>query len=429
MRCMSHNLKAPFVLFRWCCALLALGVAADAPAARAAEPTLREYLSACGITAGDFGRFRDDRQIAAEEIEGVRRIAMRLRDCPADSLRRMIATEENGDGPRHDGRQRGGASRIRGQIESFEAVEQMGTGSAGERLWRCVVTSRDEPRRAVIYGPFPGEQTANLPHVGQQVAANAVFVKYLPGVKDVPTPVFVAPRLQYPASGPLGRLDFDLAMLDGTGDNAPLTAADSAAFYCLLGLTRTADLDSLRHEATTLDAAEAARLYADPARQRGRLFRVAGIARRAVRVPIDDPVLAARLGTDHYIEVDLMADALQDNPLVFCTLDRPEDRRPLGGPPEYAQPVEVTGFFLKTWQYPAELTASERESHPGEAHVLQTAPLLIGPAPLLIAADEHQESSLGWPVGGLVALAMMGLGLLLWSLRQSDKEFSLRNQL
>ena len=98
-------------------------------------------------------------------------------------------------------------------------------------------------RRAVIYGPFPGEQTANLPNVGQQVAADAVFVKYLPGVKDVPMPVFVAPRLQYPASGPLGRLDFDLAMFDGTGDNAPLTAADSAAFYCLLGLTRTADSD------------------------------------------------------------------------------------------------------------------------------------------------------------------------------------------
>jgi hypothetical protein len=168
-----------------------------------------------------------------------------------------------------------------------------------------------------------------------------------------------------------------------------------------------------------------------------------------VRVPIDDAATAARLGGVHYFQIDLVADALQGNPLVFCTLempsgmplggDCPDFRRqptrhpslvgdgengtvPLGTP--YSQPVEVTGYFLKMWQYPTGMTTGERAEHPGASVALQTAPLLIGPPPEWKPAPVAKGSSSEWLTGGIVALAMTGLGLLLWSIRQSDQEFS-----
>jgi hypothetical protein len=229
--------------------------------------------------------------------------------------------------------------------------------------------------------------------------------------------------LQQRAAGPLGDLDFDVGLLDGILDNAPLTAADSTAFYRLLELTKSVDAARLTNDVITLDSSAAASLFHDPAKDRGRLFRVAGTARRVVRVPIDDPALAAQLGTDHYFEIDLMTDALQDNPLTICTLELPPGM-PLGGPPDYSQPIEATGFFLKTWQYPTPLTAGERADHPTASRAMQTAPLLIGPAPRWMPPVAAKEASFGWGFAGILALAITGLGLLLWSLRQSDLEFS-----
>ena len=163
-------------------------------------------------------------------------------------------------------------------------------------------------------------------------------------------------------------------------------------------------------------------LFRDPAAQRGRLVKLSGTARRVVRVPIDDPAIVARLGADHYFEIDFVAEGSQDNPLVFCTLDLPGGM-PLSGPPSYGENVEVTGFFLKNWQYPTGLSEGEKAANPGSSRALQTAPLLIGPAPLWKPAAAEKKSSTAAAVGGLLALAMIGVCLLLWHFRQTDQEF------
>jgi hypothetical protein len=431
-----------------------LALAVLVPPAGAAPPALRDYLRACGISADDFARFRHDRQMADEELDVVHRIAVRLGDCPADSLRQLIAQEPAAQLEGAGESQRGRPLRLQGRVESIE--------QSADTLWRCTIAGDSRPHRAMVYvvgqnANLPeAMQIGNLPHVGDRIAAEAVFVKFVPGAKDQPVPVFVAGRLQQRAGGSLGDLDFDAGLLGGLRDNAPLTVADSDAFYRLLLLTKTADAAKLRHEATFLDATAAARLFRQPAGDRGRLFHISGTARRVVRVPIDDPVTAARLGADHYFQIDLIGDALQDNPLVFCTLALPPGM-PLGGPgrgwhvPElakgvstgentpfadaqgratdYGQPIEVTGFFLKTWQYPTGLTASERAAHPGASRALQAAPLLIGPPPRWEPVSAGKKSLPGWAVGGLLVLAMTGLGLLLLHLRQSDQEFMSRSQL
>jgi hypothetical protein len=412
------------------CLLLALATIFHAVSLFAASPLTSEYLRGCGIGAEDFARLRDDRQVADEELDVIGRIAVRLRDCPADTLHSMLSSEAAGTdfslpAPSSLPSSRGRPVKIRGRVETVEAAT--GTASSnttGDFLWRCTLIGSGRPHRAVVYVACRPSKL-----VGETVAVEGLFLKYTPGVRDEQVPVIAAPRLQRLAVGPLGEIDFDAGSFDGTADNAPLADGDSGAFYHLLSLTKKADAAALARGATALDALVAARLFHDPAAERGRLFRVAGIARRVVQVPIDDPAMAARLGTDHYYELDILTEALQDNPLVFCTLELPRGM-PQGGPAAYGEAVDVTGFFLKTWQYPAALTAAERAAHAenprngSSAQALQTAPLLIGPAPQWLPAPAAVKNSSAWVIGGVVVLAITGLALLRLSLRQSDQEFS-----
>ncbi len=224
----------------------------------------------------------------------------------------------------------------------------------------------------------------------------------------------------------------DLGLLEGIHDNSPLTAVDHDAFYRLRQLARSADPDRLRRDAERLDFSSPGlpALFRDPSSQRGRLLRLSGTARRVVRIPIDDPAVVSRLGADHYFEIDLVAEGSQNNPLVFCTLDLP-DGMPIGGTPSYSESMEATGFFLKNWQYPTALSEAEKAANPGSSLAWQTAPLVIGCSPLRKPAGHagyprgsaEKKSSNGAAVGGLLALAMIGVCLLLWSLRQSDQDF------
>lgn len=257
-----------------CWLILAMGIAVTNTPALAAEPTVRDYLQMCSIGDSDFGRFADDRQMAGDELEIVRRIVVRLRDCPADSLRRWIAAElggGNGDpppavpSPTDAKEHRGRPARLRGRIESIERVRE--TDAVTEPLWRCILASDERPHRAIVYLA----QIHKGLQVGDSVTVDSVFLKYVPGEREVPVPVFVAARFQRPAAGPLGEMNFDIALFDGIGDKSPMTAADSGAFYRLLELTATADAARLRREASNLDAGAAASLFGDPAARRGPL--------------------------------------------------------------------------------------------------------------------------------------------------------------
>ena len=424
--------------FRRACGglLIALGLAVNLPTADAAGAGLLDYFRACGIGDDAFAKFADDRQIADEELDVIRRIAVRLRDCPADRLERMTpqaiasagnnaaagsnrATAKGLPSPAEAKDQRGRMFHLQGSVASLESVEV----PEGEPLWRCTVTLSEYPHRAVVYAAEVPEGlrsngATGTPGRGQRVALDGVFVKYVPGAAAEPTAVLVAPRLQWRGESPLGNLEMDFGLFEGIQDRAALTAADHDAFYRLLELARNADPARLDRDAERLDASSRglAALFRDPAAERGRLVKLSGTARRVVRVPIDEAVVASRLGTDHYFEIDLVADGSQNNPLVFCTLDLP-DGMPLGGPPSYLESIEVTGFFLKTWQYPTGLSEGEKAANPGSSRALQTAPLVIGRSPLWKPAGgrpAEKRSSAAAAIGGILALAIIGVCLLLW---------------
>jgi hypothetical protein len=410
---------------------IVLGLVVNAPRAGAASPALLDYFHACGIGDDAFARFSDDRQVADEELGVIRCIAVRLRDLPIDWLRRMTPPEisaTDGDRavagrlptPNEAKSQRGRMFALQGSVMSVEPVRD----PDAEPLWRCTVTLSENPHRAVVYvAKMPAKLQAGS--AGQRVELDGVFVKYVPGAAAEPMAVIVAPRLQWRGDSSLANLGMDFGLFEGIRDNSPVTAADRDAFYRLLLLARNADRDHLNSDVDRRDGSfrGLSALFRDPASQRGRLVRLSGTARRVVRVPIVDPPIISRLGADHYFEIDIMAEGLPSNPLVFCTLDLP-DGMPLSGPIPYGERVEVTGFFVKTWQYPTALSGSEMAANPGSSHALQTAPLVIGPAPLWKPATVEKRSFPALAVGGSVLLAMIGVCLLLWHFRQSDQEFS-----
>jgi hypothetical protein len=378
-----------------------------------------DYFHACGIGGEALARFSDDRQIAEEELGAIRSVAVRLRDCPPDRLEGLIrgeisAADRKLPSPAQAKGQRGRMFKVQSTVASMEPVAD----PDAEPLWRYTVTLSERPYRAVVYAASPS--TAGN---GQRVEFDGVFAKYVPGTGAERIAVFAAPRLERRGDSPLANLGMDLGLLEGIRDHSPMTAADHEAFYRLLLLARNADLARLQRDAEQLDGSPRGlpALFSAPAAQRGRLVRLAGMAQRVVRVHIDDAAVVARLGVDHFFEIDLMAERSQGNPLVFCTLDLPAGM-PLAEQPSPGERVDVTGFFFKTWQYPVKLSQAEKDANPGSAWARQTAPLVIGPAPLWKPAAQEKKSSTIPAIGGFVLLAMIGVCLLLWHFRQSDEE-------
>ncbi len=405
---------------RRCCWLpLLLVLVASVSRADAAGPNLMDYFHACGIGGEALARFSDDRQIAEEELGVIRSIAVRLRDCPPSRLEDLIQGEisvadRKLPSPAEAKGQRGRMFKVQGTVTSVEPVAD----PDAESLWRYTVTLSERPYRAVVYLASP-----NTAAGGQRVEFDGLFAKYVPGTGAEQMAVFVAPRLERRGDSPLANLGMDLGLLEGIRDYSPMTAADHDAFYHLLLLARNADLARLQRDAEQLDGSPRGlpALFSAPAAQRGRLVRLAGMVQRVVRVPVDDAAVAARLGADHFFEIDLMAEGSQGNPLVFCTLDLPAGM-PLVEQPSSGEQVDVTGFFFKTWQYPVKLSQAEKDASPGSTWARQPAPLVIGPAPLWKPAAQEKKSSTAPAIGVFVLLAMIGVCLLLWHFRQSDEE-------
>jgi hypothetical protein len=222
----------------------------------------------------------------------------------------------------------------------------------------------------------------------------------------------------------LSRLGMDVRLLDRVKDWQPLADSDREPFYALLAAAASAEPEQLLREAKNSSESEsfpAARLFADPAGQRGRLVRLAGVARRVVRVPIDDHD-AAKLKLDHYYEIDLFTADSQGNPVVLCVPELPAGMT-CGEPPNYCEPVEAAGFFFKVWRYPV-TTAGQFPAELPEKVLLQAAALVVGQSPIWHPRAKAAVASSG---GGLAAamllLVLAGVWLLLLHLGRSDREF------
>ena len=119
-------------------------------------------------------------------------------------------------------------------------------------------------------------------------------------------------------------------------------------------------------------------MFNEPADSVGKFFVIEGIARRAVRIVVDDPSQATAAGAaaplTHYYELDVFPTDAQNNPVICCVARLPEGF-PTGD--LIREPVRVSGIFFKKWAYARRPDLGAADS---------AAPARVAP-PLMLAAE------------------------------------------
>ena len=196
--------------------------------------------------------------------------------------------------------------------------------------------------------------TASFPRPGPPPADAAAWPEPPPAVLLAATAVGWRPPT------PLGQLGMDYGLFATVVDGKRLEGGDSEAFYALLAAVGRAAAGAI--ETAAGKPADIVPII-DPrqkwfASHRGDPVTVAGIARRATRVSIDEPWRREQVGADHYWELYVFVDTpllrvgdrtQDDYPIVCCVRTLPEGF-PTGE--AISERVVVSGFAFKRYGYP-----------------------------------------------------------------------------
>ena len=247
-----------------------------------------------------------------------------------------------------------------------------------------------------------------------------------------PTILLAAPSVSWFPATPLGALGMDYGLFDFVGDGQKLVAGDTEAFYAVL---------AAMGRATTAGIASAAGPSGDIiplinpasgwfAQHRGDPVTVAGVARRATRIEIDDPLRRRQLGTDHYWElfvfvptplIKVHGKLQEDYPVVCCVRTLPEGM-PTGQ--QIGERVQVSGFAFKRYGYPLpDLKISSSQGSEDQKGQRQETALLIGreatwlPAP----SPTREVNTLGWVFLSIASVIGIALALAAWSFARDSR--------
>lgn len=199
------------------------------------------------------------------------------------------------------------------------------------------------------------------------------------------------------------------ALLAEVRDHTVFRAAESAAWFHLLGVLNEADEAAL--EKASLGPVGFVQLYEQPDTYRGKLMTLKGVARRA----LDFQAPANEYGIEKYHQIWLQPDGGPDSPIVIYALDLPasfpSSRIPGSNKPrDIYEPIEVTGFFYKNWAYG---TGTQILSAPLlAAKTVQWKPPVVAEPPVPATA-----SSLSAILGAGAALGLLAAGLVYWASR------------
>lgn len=244
-----------------------------------------------------------------------------------------------------------------------------------------------------------------------------------------PVLLVAAPAVSWVPDTPLGRLGMDYALFDTVVDGRKLEPGDTQAFFAMLAAAAKAA------EAPPGKPTDIVPLI-DPAQKwfashRGDEVVIAGMARKATRITIDDPVHRGQAGTDHYWELFVFVPTPplnvngrieNDFPVVCCVRELPPGM-PTGD--QISEPVVVPGFALKRYGYPLADAVIGDDVRKGER--LET-PLVLArraiwrPLPSTRGASDALFGIFA-VLGGLVAAA---LAWGAWSMRRDAREAEAR---
>ena len=192
----------------------------------------------------------------------------------------------------------------------------------------------------------------------------------------------------------------DPAELKNIRDDTVFRGAEAAAWFSWCALMQHADRAAVGEVAQPVGFLQ---LFRQPDEYRGRLVRVAGIVRRAHRVPAHDN----QQGVAGYWQCWLFTDEGSTNPIVVYALDMPAEF-PTGM--ELYEQVAFNGLFFKRWAY---------EARGGT----MTAPLILSPGgdwQPRVPTPPARLPSLATVLAALLVAALVGGAIALFVYRQSS---------
>jgi hypothetical protein len=230
----------------------------------------------------------------------------------------------------------------------------------------------------------------------------------------------------------LGRLGVDEGLFDGVVDGQQLVPGDAEAFWSVLTAAGRCPQESL---ATAAGPPGDILPLIDPAQRwfeehRGAPFTIEGVARRATRIEVDDPLVVERIGADHYWELFVFVPTpllringrLQDDyPVVCCVRTLPAGM-PTG--PRIGERVRVSGFAFKRYGYPLpDVTISSSQGDRRQQGQRQETALLVGREPVWLPAPNPARAvdALGWGFLGVAALIGLAVVGAAWALARDRR--------
>ncbi len=268
--------------------------------------------------------------------------------------------------------------------------------------------------------------------IDEPTAADAMFLKLGDEALDPPRLIFAAGALGWYPDRPhdeqhiglpqlaLAKLGLDLSLWDDirASKEHALTGADREGFYQLLHVLGSPNgREAIFAHPSPLEIVP---LLERPQEHFGETMSIEGVARRVMRIAVNDADINSRFGIDHYYEIDLFV-PLGDTSLRF---GKSEKAKGQGGPvyrntfpatliarelpaglttgEDIHEVIRADGVFFKTWAY--------RSTYSGKFNQLQPAPLLITDRPQLVTSS----TSTNWVTTALVSAAfVLGLSVIL----------------
>ncbi len=406
----------------------------SASSERSSNPS--QWMRLVGIDQAEWARLQDVQPWSEQQKETLQKILMRLAGLPPAELERWAHESVDWKQLVEDPAVfRGQLFRLRGRVRSVERLRppaEIARRFQLKQYYRVELVPDGGKRPVVIFTRTVPKSWRRGGPIDQPGGAWGMFLKLGGDDPAEPRPVFAAGRLAwYPDDRLLGRLGMDVGLLDELADRRPIDWREEdwqegECFYRMLAAVGRAGEDQLSREARRRLAQRGEKKYSveplfnRPAQHRGALVILSGTVRRALRVRVEDLDIRRRFGIDHYYELYLYTDDSQGNPLVFCVRRLPEGM-PTGQGPEYAEPVSVAGFFLKSWAYRPVL--GERCGG-GRGAPFQLAPLLVGREPVWHEPKEKGTTPI-WGILGAAGFVLLLLGIWLWLAARSraDRRF------
>jgi hypothetical protein len=405
-----------------------------------------EILERFDVGPSRMEAFSDGQPWSAEQEETLNRILYRYPGFGLDNLLRWRETKVDWNAVVSSPEKfRGHIFQIRGQavrVERETLNAQLAERFEFEHYYRVEIKLADSPNHADVFArQVPDVWKLDSP-LDEPVTVDAMFLKVGEGAGALALLYFAAGRVAWfpqkldslhnfgPDQLKLTKRGFDWGLFDEkfrAGNGRPMGDADREAFYQLLDIVGRENPNQLL--AVGSEPLAVVPLLAKPTERHGDIVLVKGIARRIVKVLVEDPDIQARFGIDHYYEIDMFL------PLGKTTVrmgkDSTGELNPVYNnafpatlivrelPPgvvegeNISEHLETAAIFFKVWSY--------RSAYTEKFNKLQPAPMFIAQRPTpyreIRAANWITDALVGAALGG----AALVLILVLWFFQRTDR--------